>query len=146
MHAVPGCVLLKKYKMTESKNIRENPDVHKPKRSGVRQNKIGIALKKILGGEIIGTGTFRFLPFLIFLAFLAFVYIANNYLAENKIREISRLNKEIKEIRYEFITTKSKLEDLSKQSKLATKLKARGVKESTEPVKTIKIVQDKENE
>ncbi len=146
MHAVPGYALLKKYEMTESKNIRKEPDVHKPKRSGTRQNKIGVALKKILGGEIIGAGTFRFLPFLIFVAFLAFVYIANNYLAENKIREINRLNKEVREIRYEFITTKSKLEDLSKQSKLATKLKARGIKESTEPVKTIKKDQDTENE
>ena len=31
---------------------------------------------------------FRLFPFLLFIAFLAFIYIANNYLAEEKIREI----------------------------------------------------------
>ena len=103
-------------------------------------------MKKVLGGEIIGTGTFRFFPFLMFIAFLAFVYIANNYLAEDKIRKINRLTKELKEIRYEFISTKSKLGELSKQSKLADKLKGKGIKESTEPIKTIQTDQDAKDE
>ncbi len=132
--------------MTQSKNIRKKTNSSGPKYSGARRKKVGAALKKILGGEIIGTGTFRFFPFLVFVASLAFFYIANNYLAENKIREINRLTKELKETRYEFITTKSKLGELSKQSKLATKLESRGIKESTEPVKTIKAVQDTKDE
>lgn len=132
--------------MTESRNIPVNPEPEIHKRRVAKRNKLGVAFKKILGGEIISTGTFRFLPYLVFIAFLAFVYIANNYMAEAKIRKINRLNKEIKEIRYEFISTKSKVEDLSKQSKLATKLKATGLKESTEPVKTIKRVQKGEDE
>ncbi|NOX86978.1 MAG: hypothetical protein GXO86_13630 [Chlorobi bacterium] len=132
--------------MTPNKNIRREKEPPAPKYSGARRKKIGVALKKVLGGEIIGTGTFRFFPFLVFVASLAFFYIANNYLAENKIREINRLTKELKEIRYEFITTKSKLGELTKQSKLATKLESKGIKESTEPIKTIKAVQDTKNE
>lgn len=103
-----------------------------------KKGQFGKATKDFLGGEMLKTGTFRFLPFLVFITLLAFVYIANNYLAENKTREINSLRKELKEIRYEYITTKSELTDMSKQSEIASRLGAKGVIESTEPIKTIK--------
>jgi hypothetical protein len=99
----------------------------------------GKATRRVLGGEILSPGTFRLFPFLIYAAFLAFIYIANNYIAEAKMREINRLRKELKEINFEYITTKSKLEDLSKQSKLSKNLASKGISESNEPVKTIRI-------
>lgn len=105
--------------------------------------KFGNAAKKVLGGEMLSMGTFKFFPFLVFVAFLAFIYIANNYYAEAKIRKINSLRKELKEINFEYITTKSKLEDLGKQSKLSKKLEKTGLTESTEPVKTIRINNDK---
>ena len=125
--------------------MEPDPEEHR-KPTGMAGKKVGTAMKKVLGGEIIGEGAFRFFPFLVFVAFLAFVYIANNYIAEDKIRKINKLTKELKEIRYEFITTKSKLGELSKQSRLATKLKAQGISESTEPIKTIKAVQETKDE
>ena len=85
------------------------------------------------------SGTFKFFPFLVFIAFIAFVYIANNYYAEDKIREINQLRKELKEIRYEYITTKSELTNMTKQSQLARKLEKKGIKESTDPIKTIQL-------
>lgn len=125
--------------MTEKQN-----KVHKqkkgrkaPRPSGNFQ--VGRTLKRILGGELLGAGTFRFFPFLVFIAFLAFVYIANNYYSEAKIRKINSLRKELKAINFEYITTKSKLEDLTKQSKLSKQLEGTGLVESTEPVKTIKM-------
>ena len=96
----------------------------------------------ILGGEMLSVGTFRFFPFLIYIAFLAFIYIASNYYAEARIRDINHLRKEMKEINYEYITGKSKLEELSKQSQLAKKLEKQGIKESTKPVKTIRVAKD----
>jgi len=101
------------------------------------------ATRRVLGGEILSPGTFRLFPFLIYIAFLAFIYIANNYIAEAKMREINHLRKELKEVNFEYITTKSKLEDISKQSKLSEKLAATGISESNEPVKTIRIKNDK---
>lgn len=102
-------------------------------------NQAGRVVRDVLGGEILKSSTFKFLPFLIFIAFIAFLYIANNYLAENKVREINKLRKEIKELRYEYITSKSKLMNLSKQSQIAKKLNNKGVKESTDPIKTIQV-------
>lgn len=128
--------------MTERSNIETRPKKQKKARS-IKTIKFGNAARKVLGGEMLSMGTFKFFPFLVFIAFLAFIYIANNYYAEAKIRNINNLRKELKEINFEYITTKSKLEDLSKQSKLSKRLAKSGLNESTEPVKTIRIINDK---
>ncbi len=128
--------------MSEKKNIVRKPKKKTRARSGSKKGLIGKTTSGILGGEMLSVGTFRFFPFLVFIAFLAFIYISNNYYAEAKIREINHLRKEMKEINYEYITGKSKLEELSKQSQLARRLKKQGIKESTKPVKTIKVTKD----
>lgn len=128
--------------MTPRSNIQTKPK--KPKKpSGKKTARFGKVTRKILGGEMLSVGTFKFFPFLVYAAFLAFIYIANNYYAEAKIRNINNLRKELKEINFEYITTKSKLEDLSKQSNLSKRLEKSGLNESTEPVKTIRIKNDK---
>lgn len=103
------------------------------------ETNIGSTTKGILGGELITEKTFRLFPFLLFIAFLAFIYIANNYLAEEKIREIGHLHRELKELRFEFIDSKSDLMELSKQSQISKRLEAAGVKENRQPVKTLKV-------
>ena len=115
---------------------KSRPATGKVKRSAGIAGKF---VREFMGGEMIQSGTFRYLPFLVFIAFLAFVYIANNYLAENKVRKINSLRKELKELRYEYITSKSKLMNLSKQSQIAKRLEYSGVKESTDPIKTIQV-------
>lgn len=118
-------------------NIRKNSKAKKTGRKPLRKTKFGKAVKELLGGEALKVSTFRFFPFLVFITFLAFIYIANNYYAESKNRKINELRKELKELRYEYITTKSKLTDLTKQSQLARRLGQSGIRESTDPIKTI---------
>jgi len=103
------------------------------------ETNIGNTTKGILGGELITEKTFQLFPFLLFVTFLAFIYIANNYLAEEKIREINHLHKELKELRFEFIDSKSDLMELSKQSQIAKRLESIGIKENRQPVKTLKV-------
>lgn len=109
------------------------------------ETNIGSTTKGILGGELITEKTFSLFPFLLFIAFLAFIYIANNYLAEEKIRKINRLHKELKELRFEFIDSKSDLMELSKQSRISKRLETVGVKENRQPVKTLKVKSLNEN-
>ena len=84
------------------------------------------------------------LPFLLFLAFLALIYIANGCLAQDSIVQLNKTNKEIKELRSEYITTKSELMYRSKQSQVAKSIKEKGLglEESVEPPK--KIIIEKE--
>ena len=128
--------------MTEEKNTRVKPkQARKPLKM---PGNIGRGVSKFLGGEMIQSGTFRFFPYLVFIAILAFIYIANNYYAEDKIRQINQHRKQLKEIRYEYITTKSELTSMTKQSQIAKKLNSKGIKESVDPIKTIQIRKEEE--
>lgn len=100
---------------------------------------IGKAAKGVLTGDFLSDRSFQYFPFLLFLAFLASIYIANNYLAENKVRKANEMRENLKEMRYEYITGKSELMEASKQSKISKSLIKIGIKENTEPVKSIKI-------
>ncbi len=73
------------------------------------------------------------IPFMVFITFLGIFYIANSYNAEKTIIDISRTKKQIEELRFEYITTKSNLMFESKQSEVAYKLANSQVKESTVP-------------
>lgn len=128
----------------EPNRIRNKPkEEEQPVKS--RRTGLGIAhaTRRVLGGEKIAEGTFKLFPFVLFISFLAFIYIANNYYAERKVRKINAIHKELKEIKYEHISTKSKLMQLSKQSQIAKKIEQAGIKESTEPVKIIRTESNK---
>lgn len=102
-------------------------------------------IKNLLGGNFLARdSSVRFLPFLLFLTFLGLLYIANIYYAEENIREIDALNRELKELRYEYVATHTKLMHISKQSELAKRLEALGLKESTVPPFKIKAENTKE--
>lgn len=79
------------------------------------------------------------LPFIIFLAFLAMVYIGNRHFAENNIRDIDKLGKEVKELSWDFKTTKADLMLKSTQTEVAKLVDTLGLKESVEPPHKIVI-------
>lgn len=103
------------------------------------KGKTARSLQSILGGGFLANKkTAENLPFLLFLALLAVIYIGNSYYAEKNIRKIERLQKELKELRYEHIHTKSKLMSKSRMSEVADGLSEEGIKESRTPPGKIK--------
>jgi hypothetical protein len=103
------------------------------------------ALVAVFGGSFLTRDrVVRFLPFLLYLMILGLVYIANTYYAEKTIIESNEIRKELKELRYEYISTRSDLMHYSKQSEVAGKLKDAGIEESKVPPR--KIVVNKEQE
>ena len=83
------------------------------------------------------------LPFVIFLVALGIFYISNRYNSERVYRDMVSLEKELKDLRFEAITTASDLMSMSKQSEVVKRVKKEGLEliESTEP--PIKIYVDK---
>ncbi|MFC5283404.1 FtsL-like putative cell division protein [Pedobacter alpinus] len=74
------------------------------------------------------------LPFLLFLAFLGMVYIGNRHSAENNIRKIDGLNKEVKELSWDFKTLKADLMFKSRQTEVILKVDSLlGLKVSVQP-------------
>ena len=74
-------------------------------------------------------------PFFLFLALLAVVYIYNGHYADKTIREISKTERELKELQYEYKTVKGEVLFKSKQSELVKAVEPLGLKElMTAPV------------
>lgn len=91
------------------------------------------------GGFLMSRKTQQQMPFLFFLALLAVIYIANSYYAEKNIRKIESLQKELKELRFEYVSAKSMLMQNSRQSAIARRLEGDGLYEATEPPEKINL-------
>ena len=81
------------------------------------------------------------LPYIFFLTFLGICYIANGYRTQKVVINLNRTNNSLKELRSEYITTKSDLMIISKQSEVAEATAERGLKELTSPPKKIMLSQ-----
>jgi hypothetical protein len=79
------------------------------------------------------------IPFLLFLFGLGIFYIGNSHLAEKSVIQTEKLNRELKELRSEFISTRSELMFVSKQSEVAKAVEPMGIYESVVPPKKIVI-------
>lgn len=99
----------------------------------------------LMKGEYLSQQTaVSWLPYFLFLGFIAMFYITNRHFAERNVREIDKANKELKELRWEYMTNKAELMFLSKQTEVAERAQKLGLKESTEPPKKI-VVKKNEN-
>ncbi|MNQ97610.1 hypothetical protein D3C85_1132660 [compost metagenome] len=70
------------------------------------------------------------------------VYIANSHFAVNNVRRIDKLNKEVKELRWEYKSLKADLMFKSKLTEVAKKVDTLGIKELIEPPKKIIVKSD----
>ena len=73
----------------------------------------------------------RQIPFFLFLAALAVVYIYNGHMADKTIRAISRTERDLKELQFEYKTVKGDVLFRSKQSELIQAVEPLGLKELT---------------
>ena len=73
------------------------------------------------------------IPFFLFLAVLAIIYIYNGHYADNTVRNINNVNRELKELQYEYKYFKSEVMFRSKQSELAKSVETLGLKELVVP-------------
>jgi hypothetical protein len=113
------------------------------RKTSTRPAKKGV-LAKVLGGIFSGTflaneKNFKHVPFILFLTVMAISYIAYGYYADNTIREVNKINNQLKELRSQFIYTKSELMFASKQSEVAKSAEVIGLKEPIVPPFKIKV-------
>ena len=88
-------------------------------------------------------GMLKQIPFALFIVLLLLIHIWNAHNVEKVIRKTDTLNREIKELRSEYISILSELMSESKQSTVAAKLDTLGIKELTTP--PFKITQTRGN-
>jgi hypothetical protein len=103
-----------------------------------KQNKLVRSFVSIFSGSFLSEdATVKQLPFIFFLTAIALCYVANGYYVEHKVRNISKVTNELKELKSEYIITKSDLMFLSKQSEVAKATATMGIKESVIPPQKI---------
>jgi hypothetical protein len=104
---------------------------------------LGNWLHSLLDGTFLTKGKFRrAMPFIIFLMILGVIYISNIFKVEKTKRQIDDLEEELRELRYEYITSRSKLMNESKPSEIVIKLKDTGIVETLDPPKKIVVSKD----
>ena len=84
------------------------------------------------------------LPFVLFLVLLGMIYIGNMHLAEKNIRSIDKLTKEVKELTWDYKTTKADLAFKSTLTEVAKRVDTLGIKESIEPPQKLKVQEVKD--
>ncbi|MGE0636252.1 MAG: FtsL-like putative cell division protein [Bacteroidia bacterium] len=85
------------------------------------------------------------LPFLLFVSLIGILYIGNRYYSEKNVFRMNAISNELKELRSEYITTKSELMFKSKQSEVAKAIAETGLKESVVPPKKIVVTKEELN-
>ena len=113
-----------------------------------RKKKSGIvkSLNTVFSGTFLSNErVLTHIPFILFLSVIAILYIANGYWADDKVRQVNKLSSQIKEFRSEYITTKSDLMFVSKQSEVAKSAEKLGLKEPIVPPMKIVVDTTKEN-
>ena len=73
----------------------------------------------------------RNVPFFLFLAAVAVMYIFNGHYSDKLVREITRSEKNIKELQYEYKTVQSEVIFRSKASELVKAVEPLGLRELT---------------
>lgn len=129
---------MNKFKEQEEIPAEEKNKIVSPtpkKVNGIARTFIAI----ISGNFLTREKTVKLLPFFLFLSFMAMGYIANGYYAEEKIRKLNSITNELKELRSEYITIKSDLMFVSKQSEVAKAAEFMGIKESVVPPRKIVV-------
>ncbi len=80
--------------------------------------------------------------FMSFLSFLAILYITNAHFADRAMIGMNNIQKELKELRWEYMNTKSELMYKSKQTEIKKLVTPLGLEELKQPPKKIIIAQE----
>lgn len=122
-------------------HIEDEPEMEEEIELKVKKNapdSENLFFKKLFAeGVVSKEAASQMLPYLIFLAMLCMLYIANSHMAIKNIRKIDQLNKEVKELSWEYKSLKADLMFKSKLTEVARKVDTLGIKELTEPPKKI---------
>ena len=84
------------------------------------------------------------LPFVLYVALLGMIYIGNRHLAEKNIRDIDKLTKDVKELSWDYKSTKADLAFKSTLSEVEKRTDTLGIKTSMQPPQKITVKEDEQ--
>ena len=126
----------------EEDELLEEPVIKRKPKPETEQSTNLFFKKLFVEGVVSKESATAMMPFMIFLALLTMLYIANSHMAVKNIRDIDKLNKEVKELSWEYKSLKADLMFKSKLTEVAKKVDTLGLKELIEPPKKIIVSSD----
>ena len=103
----------------DTENIKDN---------NKKQISPGSFIKELLSGSMVSEKIIlKNLGYISLITFLAAVYIGNRFHAEKITRETTRLQREVKDLRAESLSTSATLMDISKQSEVFKMVREKGL-------------------
>jgi len=103
----------------------------------------GSILKEILSGGITSKIILKNIWYVIVITSLAAIYIANRFHAEKITRDINRIQREVRELRAESLSTSADLMYLSRQSEVYKLVRERGLELEELKTPAFKLLVDK---
>ena len=103
----------------------------------------GSILKEILSGGITSKIILKNIWYVIVITSLAAIYIANRFHAEKITRDINRIQREVRELRAESLSTSADLMYVSRQSEVYKLVRERGLELEELKTPAFKLLVDK---
>src|SRR5665647_2165738 len=122
--------------------MEENKEVNKENTN--KQIKPGSFIKELLSGSMVSEKIIlKNLGYISLITFLTAVYIGNRFHAEKITRESTRLQREVKDLRAESLSTSADLMDISKRSEVFTLIREKGLNLEELKAPPFKLLVDK---
>jgi cell division protein FtsL len=104
-----------------------------------RKEKISKALAELVQGSFLVNDSVRSIyPFILFLVGMAVISIYSSHSADSKVYTMSKLRNEMKELNSDYIETRSKLMEVSSETKVLNRAKKLGlVRKENPPIKIV---------
>jgi hypothetical protein len=120
--------------MEEQKTVAPEEPHREDVRPAKKSNRVKALFHNIIIGDFFSRDSFfKTIPYLGYLAVLAIVYISNTYYAEKTFRQIEKIKTELKELRFQYISSKAELMYYGKQTEIAKRVISAGLKETKIP-------------
>lgn len=95
------------------------------------------------GNFLVSDDAFKNWRIIIYVVFLLLFMISRSHSTDKKVIKIAQLNSEIRELKAEFIDTRTKVMRLQLESAVQRKVAERGLLPSENPPKKIKVINSK---
>ena len=95
------------------------------------------------GNFLVSDNSFKNWRFILFVVFLMLLMIASSHRSDKKVMEIAKLNKKIKELRSEFVDTRSASMKLKLESTIRNKVLELELIPSENPPQVIRVTSKK---
>lgn len=109
-----------------------------------KHSKTGRYIRELISGSMVSDRIlFRNFGFILFLTLITALYIGNRFHAEKITRELSKLGREVRDLRAESLATSAELIQLSRQSEVFRLVREKGLGLEELKIPPYKLVVDK---